>query len=147
KIVSSYPQSGLPAAFAEIARGWAAYFDKVNAEGGVTIGDRSFQVEFEDMDDEYQPQQTASNIEEMVGTDGDGAFAAFSVVGTENNLAVRDFLDALCVPDLFAATGSVAWGNPEYPWLTGSTLTPYSLEAQAFAQYLEDNQPDAQVGM
>lgn len=147
KIVSSYPQSGLPAAFAEIARGWAAYFDKVNAEGGVTIGDRTFQIEFEDMDDEYQPQQTASNIEEMIGSDGSEAFGAFSVVGTENNLAVRELLDSLCVPDLFAATGAVSWGNPEFPWLIGSTLSPYSLEAQAFAQYLEANQPDAKVGM
>ncbi len=147
KLVSSYPQSGLPAAFAEIARGWAAYFDKVNAEGGVEIGDRSFQIEFEDLDDEYNPQQTASNIEELVGADGDGAFATFSVVGTANNLNIRDFLDELCVPDLFPATGAVSWGNPEYPWLTGSTLSPYSLEAQAFVEYLQENQPDAKVGM
>ena len=147
KVVSSYPQSGLTGAFAEIARGWAAYFDQVNAEGGVTIGDRTFQVEFADEDDEYNPQQTADNIESLVGTDGSDAFAVFSVVGTANNIAVRDFLGNLCVPDVFAATGAVAWGNPEYPWLIGSTLSPYSLEAQAFAQYLKDNQPDAKVGM
>ncbi|WCO67549.1 ABC transporter substrate-binding protein [Iamia majanohamensis] len=147
KIVSSYPQSGLTAAFAEIARGWTAYFEKVNAEGGVTIGDRTFQLEYEDLDDEYNPQQTASNIEELVGTDGEGAFAVFSVVGTANNINIRDFLGDLCVPDLFAATGSVAWGNPDYPWLTGSTLSPYSLESQAFVQYLEENQPGAKVGM
>lgn len=147
KIVSSYPQSGLTSAFAEIARGWTAYFDKVNAEGGVTIGDRTFQIEYEDRDDEYNPQQTAANIEELVGSDGSGAFAVFSVVGTANNINIRDFLGDLCVPDLFAATGSVAWGNPEYPWLTGSTLSPYSLESEAFARYLEENQPDAKVGM
>ncbi len=147
KIVSSYPQSGLPAAFAEIARGWQAYFDKVNDEGGVEIAGKSYQLEVEDKDDEYNPQQTASNIEELVGSDGGNAFAAFSVVGTANNINIRDFLGDLCVPDLFAATGAVAWGNPDYPWLTGSTLSPYSLEAQAFAQYLEENQPDAKVGM
>lgn len=147
KLVSSYPQSGLPAAFAEIARGWTAYFDKVNEEGGVTIGDRSFQIEIEDDDDEYNPQQTASNIEDLVGSDGSGAFAAFSVVGTANNLNIRDFLGDLCVPNLFPATGAVAWGNPEFPWMTGSTLSPYSLEALAFVQYLEENQPDAKVGM
>ena len=38
-----------------------------------------------------------------------------------------------CVPNIFAATGSPAWGNPDYPWLIGSTLAPYTLEGQAFA--------------
>ena len=37
-LASSYPQSGQYAAYSEIARGWKAYFDKVNAEGGVEIG-------------------------------------------------------------------------------------------------------------
>ncbi len=147
KLVSSYPQSGLTGAFAEIGRGWAAYFDKVNDEGGVEIAGKSYQIEFEDRDDEYNPQRTASNIEEMVGADGSGAFAVFSVVGTANNINVRDFLDELCVPNLFAATGSVAWGNPEYPWLIGSTLSPYTLEAYAFAEYLKENDPEATVAM
>lgn len=147
KLVSSYPQSGLTGAFAEIGRGWAAYFDTVNAEGGVEIAGKSYQIEFEDRDDEYNPQRTASNIEELVGADGSGAFAVFSVVGTANNINIRDFLDELCVPNLFAATGSVAWGNPDYPWLLGSTLSPYSLEAKAFAEYLEENDPDATVAM
>ena len=42
KLVSSYPQSELVGAFAEIARGWAAYFDKVNEEGGVEIAGKSY---------------------------------------------------------------------------------------------------------
>jgi branched-chain amino acid transport system substrate-binding protein len=147
KLVSSYPQSGLTGAFAEIARGWATRFDQANADGGVDFAGKNVQIEYEDLDDEYNPQQTASNIEELVGEDGSGAFGVFSVVGTANNINIRDFLDELCVPNVFAATGSVAWGNPEYPWLIGSTLSPYTLEAQAFADYLKENQPDAKVGM
>jgi branched-chain amino acid transport system substrate-binding protein len=146
-IASSYPQSGLPAAFSEIARGWEAYFEKVNADGGVEIGDRTFTFEFKDLDDQYNPSETAQNIEELVGQDGDGAFAVFSVVGTANNIAIRDFLGELCVPDVFAATGSTAWGNPDYPWLIGSTLPPYTLEGQMFAQVLEEQKPDATVAM
>jgi branched-chain amino acid transport system substrate-binding protein len=83
----------------------------------------------------------------MLGTEGDKAFAAFSVVGTANNLAIRDTLAEECVPDLFAATGSPAWGNPDYPWLIGSTLSPYSLEGQVFAELLKDQAPDAKVAM
>lgn len=147
KLVSSYPQSGLTGAFAEIARGWTTRFDEANAAGGVDFAGKTVQIEYEDADDEYNPQQTAANIEELVGADGNGAFAVFSVVGTANNINIRDFLDERCVPALFAATGSVAWGNPDYPWLIGSTLSPYTLEAQAFADYLAENDPDAKVGM
>jgi branched-chain amino acid transport system substrate-binding protein len=147
KLVSSYPQSGLTGAFAEIARGWATRFDEANADGGVDFAGKNVTIEYEDLDDEYNPQQTASNIEELVGEDGSGAFAVFSVVGTANNINIRDFLGELCVPNVFAATGSVAWGNPEYPWMIGSSLSPYTLEAQAFADYLQENQPDAKVAM
>lgn len=147
KLVSSYPQSGLTAAFAEIARGWKAFFDKVNEEGGVEIDGTSYQIEYEDQDDEYNAAETAANIDEMVGADGEGAFAVFSVVGTANNIAIRDTLGELCVPTLFAATGSPAWGNEEYPWLIGSTLAPYTLEGYMFAQVLEQENPEAKVAM
>jgi len=113
--------------------------DVIGPVGAISNG---FEI-LEDENDEYNPQQTASNIEDLVGADGDGAFAVFSVVGTANNINIRDFLGDLCVPDLYAATGAVAWGNPEYPWLTGGSLVPYSLESQAFADYLVENQPDA----
>jgi branched-chain amino acid transport system substrate-binding protein len=146
-LASSYPQSGLVAAFGEVARGWEAYLEKVNAEGGVEIGDRTFTFEFKNMDDQYNPSETAQNIEELVGQDGEGAFAVMSVVGTANNIAIRDFLGELCVPNVFAATGSPAWGSPDYPWTIGSTLSPYPLEGQMFAQVLEEQKPDATVAM
>ena len=147
KLVSSYPQSGLTAAFSEIARGWKAYFDKVNAEGGVDFGGKTVTIEYDDADDQYNAAETAANIDEMVGPEGDGAFAVFSVVGTANNIAIRDTLDELCVPDVFAATGSPAWGNTDYPWLIGSTLSPYPLEAAIFADLIEEQAPGAQVAM
>ncbi len=147
KLVSSYPQSGLTAAFAEIARGWKAYFDKVNADGGVEFGGKTVTIEYDDADDQYNAAETAANIDEMVGPEGDGAFAVFSVVGTANNLAIRDTLDELCVPNVFAATGSPAWGNPDFPWMIGSTLSPYPLESEIFAELIEVQQPGAQVAM
>jgi branched-chain amino acid transport system substrate-binding protein len=146
-LASSYPQSGQYAAYSEIARGWKAFFDKVNAEGGVEIGDRTFEIETIDQDDQYNPGETSANIDEMFGPEGDGAFAAFSVVGTANNVAIRETLHELCVPNLFAATGSPQWGNTEYPWMIGSTLIPYTLEAKAFADLLGELKPDATVAM
>jgi len=147
KLVSSFPQSGVTAAFAQIANGWKSYFEMINEEGGVEIGDKTFQLEWEDQDDEYDAAKTAANIEELVGTDAENAFSVFSVVGTSNNIAIRDNLGDQCVPDVFAATGSPAWGNPDYPWLIGSTLPPYSLESYVFAELLKDQKPDAKVAM
>ena len=147
KLVSSFPQSGVTAAFSEIANGWKSYFEMVNDEGGVKIGDKSFQLAWEDKDDEYDATKTAANIQELLGTNTENAFAAFSVVGTSNNIAIRNDMGDDCVPDIFAATGSPAWGNPDYPWLIGSTLPPYSLESYVFAELLKDQKPDAKVAM
>jgi branched-chain amino acid transport system substrate-binding protein len=147
KLASSYPQSGLTAAFSEIANGWQSYFDMINDEGGVEIAGKKYQIAWDTKDDEYNSAKTVSNMEELLGPDGDKAFAAFSVVGTANNLAIRDTLAEECVPNLFAATGSPAWGNPDYPWLIGSTLSPYTLEGQVFADLLKKESPNAKVAM
>jgi branched-chain amino acid transport system substrate-binding protein len=147
KLASSFPQSGLTSAFAQISKGYNAYFAKVNADGGVEVAGKKYKIEVTAKDDEYKPATTAQNIEEEVGTEGDGAFAVFNVVGTANNVAIRDDLNELCVPNVFAATGSPVWGNTSYPWTIGSTLAPYTVEAKAFADYLKENKPDAKVAM
>lgn len=146
-LASSFPQSGLTSAFAQISKGYLAYFDKVNADGGVEVAGKKYKIEVVSKDDEYKPATTAQNIEEEVGTEGTDAFAVFNVVGTANNVAIRDDLNELCVPNIFAATGSPVWGNTSYPWTIGSTLAPYTVEAKAFADYLKENKPDAKVAM
>ena len=146
-LASSFPQSGLTAPFSEISKGYKAYFQMVNAAGGVDVGGKKYQIQVKDKDDEYNASKTVQNINDLVGTDGTGAFAVFNVVGTANNIAIRDKLDSECVPQIFAATGAPAWGNPKFPWLIGSTLAPYSLEGHVFADYLKDKKPDATVAM
>jgi len=52
-LASSFPQSGLTAAFAEISKGYKAYFQMVNEEeGGVDIGGKKYKIEVKDKDDE-----------------------------------------------------------------------------------------------
>lgn len=146
-LVSSYPQSGLVAAFAEVATGWKSYFKMLNDSGGVELAGKKYKIAVKDKDDMYDPAQTSANIDELVGPEGDKAFAVFSVVGTANNLAIRQNLNDLCVPNIFAATGSPAWGDPKYPWTIGSTLGPYPLEGAAFTSLLKDQNPKAKVAM
>ncbi len=146
-LVSSFPQSGLTAAFSEISKGYKAYFSYINDQGGVDIAGKKYKIKITDKDDMYNAATTAKNINELMGADGTKAFAVFNVVGTSNNLAIRQSLGDNCVPNLFAATGSPAWGNPKYPWTIGSTLSPYTIEAKVFADYLKKTKPDATVAM
>ena len=51
----------------------------------------------------------------------DRVFAIFNAIGTANNLAIRDYLNAQQVPQLFAGDGSEALGraSARYPWTMG----------------------------
>ena len=146
-LASSFPQSGLTAAFAQISKGYKAYFAKLNDEGGIEVAGKKYQIKVVDADDEYNPAKTVTNINKEVGADGSKAFAVFNVVGTANNVAIRESLGANCVPNVFAATGSPVWGNVDFPWTIGSTLAPYTVEAKAYADYLKANKPSAKVAM
>ena len=145
KLGISIPQSGLYSAFDDIRVGAEIYFDSINAQGGVTVGDSKYQIELTAIDDAYDAQQTVNNVNELINDED--VFALFSVVGTKNNLAIRDIVQEQCVPDLFAATGAAAWGNQNYPWLVGTPLVPYPLEMKALVDYLEANNPTAKVAI
>lgn len=141
KLGSSFAQSGLYSAYAEISKGYLAYFNYINGQGGVS----GRKIEVVTKDDQYDPNKTKQNVQEMVQSDG--VFGLFNVVGTPNNLAVRDDLTAQCVPNLFIASGSVLWGETEdYPWEIGSIPT-YATEGAIFADYLETNKPEAKVAI
>ncbi|MGI8755066.1 MAG: ABC transporter substrate-binding protein [Acidimicrobiales bacterium] len=146
-LASSFPQSGLTAAFSQISKGYKGYFESVNAKGGVKVAGKKYKITVVDKDDEYQASKTATNISTLVGNDGSKAFAVFNVVGTANNVAIRDDLGTNCVPNIFAATGSPVTGDPAHPWTIGSTLAPYTLEVKAYVDYLKKEKPKAKVAM
>ncbi len=143
---TSLPQSGVYAAFAEILRGSQAYLQYVNEElGGVDIGGTQYQIELVAEDDAYQADQTVSNVTSLVNDEQ--VFGLFNVVGTKNNLAIRDFVNDGCVPSLFAATGAPQWGNHDYPWVIGTMLVPYPLEMLALVDHLETAMPGASIAV
>ena len=146
KLGTSLPQSGLYSAFSEIFKGESAYFDYLNEElGGVEVDGKKYTIDLLAKDDAYQADRTVTNATALVNDDK--VFGLFNVVGTKNNLAIRDFVNRSCVPNLFAATGSPAWGDKAYPWMLGSELVPYPLEAKALFDYLEKNSPTAKVAI
>ena len=72
----------------------------------------------------------------------EGAHLISGMIGTPNNLAVRDILNEECVPHLEAASGDPAFGEvADYPWTMGSNL-PYDLEWQIYAEDVAREFPD-----
>jgi branched-chain amino acid transport system substrate-binding protein len=142
-IGSSGPLSGEAAAAAGVLRGADAYFKYVNARGGVN----GRKIEFKYKDDAYDPSQTVNNVRQLVQQDN--VFALFSLVGTNGNLAVRDFLNAAGIPQVFSAAGATTLGRDyaKYPWTIGY-LPPYAEEGKIYArQILATNAQKAKIAV
>ena len=59
------PLTGPAAAYASVARGAKAYFDSINAKGGVA----KRKIEYKIMDDGYNPAQTVQAVRRLVEQD------------------------------------------------------------------------------
>jgi branched-chain amino acid transport system substrate-binding protein len=125
------PLTGPAAAYASVARGAKAYFDSVNAKGGVAK--RSIEYKF--LDDGYNPANTVQATRQLV--EQDKVFAVFNTLGTEVNLSIRDYLNGLKVPQLFAASGATTFGRDtaQFPWTIGFQPS-YQAEGWVLGQYL-----------
>ena len=114
-IGGTVPLSGEAAAFGTVGPGAKAYFEYVNSKGGVN----GRKIDYRFYDDEYNPAQTVQLTRQLV--EQDRVFAIFNAIGTANNLAIRDYLNAQKVPQLFSGDGSQALGggSARYPWTVG----------------------------
>jgi branched-chain amino acid transport system substrate-binding protein len=131
---SSVPLSGEAAIAGNVARGAEAYFKYVNAKGGV-FGRR---IKFTYLDDAYDPGRAVNNTIRLVQQEQ--VFAMFSSLGTNNNLAVRKFLNDAKVPQLFVSSGATTFGRDykRYPWTIGY-IPPYSEEGEIYGKYVVKN--------
>lgn len=136
------PLTGPAAAYASVARGAKAYFDSVNAKGGVAK--RKFRYEI--VDDAYNPAQTIQATRQLV--EQEGVFAIFNSLGTEHNLAVREYLNQRRVPQLFVASGATTWGADaaRYPWTIGFQPS-YQAEGLIYGRYLARTVKQARIGV
>jgi branched-chain amino acid transport system substrate-binding protein len=135
------PLSGEAAAFGSVGPGAKAYFDYVNAKGGVN-GRR---IRYVFYDDAYNPAQTVQLTRKLV--EQDRVFALFNVVGTANNLAIRDYTNANKVPQLFSGDGSEALASPgRYPWTMGF-LQSYRGEGAVYGRDIVKRRPKARIAV
>ncbi len=141
-IGGTVPLSGEAAAFGSVAPGAKAYFDYVNARGGVN----GRKVEYRYYDDAYNPAQTVQLTRKLV--EQDNVAAIFNSVGTANNLAIRDYLNAQKIPQLFAGDGSTALGSSptQYPWTLGF-LPSYQGEGATYGRDVVKRRPKARIAV
>ena len=136
------PLTGPAAAYASVARGAKAYLDFVNAKGGVAK--RKF--EYKIVDDAYNPAQSIQATRQLV--EQDKVFAIFNSLGTEHNIAVREYLNQTKVPQLFVASGATTWGRDaaKYPWTIGFQPS-YQAEGWVYGQYVAKTMKKAKIAV
>jgi branched-chain amino acid transport system substrate-binding protein len=136
------PLTGPAASYASVARGAKAYFDSVNAKGGVA----KRKLEYDIVDDAYNPALTVQGVRRLV--EQDKVFAVFNTLGTESNLAIRDYLNQMRVPQLFAASGATTWGRDaaKYPWTIGFQPS-YAAEGFVYGRYVAQNMKKARIAV
>ena len=133
-IGSTDPLTG-PAApgYSEIAPAAQAYFNYVNANGG--INGRKITLKY--LDDGYNPTQTVTQTKQLVLQDK--VFAMFGALGTPTHTKVVDFLNAERVPDLFVASGCNCWDQPKQHPYTFGWQPDYIVEGKILGQYITQN--------
>ena len=136
------PLSGPASAYASVARGANAYFKYANARGGVN----GRTIIYKYVDDAYNASQTVQATRQLV--EQDKVFAIFNSLGTEHNVATRDYLNAMKVPQLFVASGATTFGADykKYPWTIGFQPS-YQAEGWIYGKYLARTKPGATIAV
>ena len=141
KIGQTMPYSGPASLYGTIGRAEMAYFDKINAEGGVN----GRKIKLISLDDSASPPKTVEQTRKLV--EREDVLLLFSPVGTPSNIAIHKYVNAKKVPHLFLYSGAMRWGDPKhFPWTMG-WLFPYAAEAKVYAKYILQNKPNAKIAV
>jgi branched-chain amino acid transport system substrate-binding protein len=141
KIGNIMPYSGPASAYGVIGKTEAAYFNKINAEGGI----KGRKINFISQDDGYSPPKTVEQARKLV--ESDEVLLVFNSLGTPPNSAIQKYMNTKKVPQLFVATGATKWNDPkDFPWTMGWQPS-YQSESQIYAKYILKNHPNAKIAI
>jgi branched-chain amino acid transport system substrate-binding protein len=141
KIGNIMPYSGPASAYGVIGKTEQAYFNKINAEGGIN----GRKINFVSYDDGYSPPKTVEQARKLV--ESDEVLFIFNSLGTPPNTAIQKYMNTKKVPQLFVATGATKWNDPkEFPWTMGWQPN-YQSESRIYAKYILKEKPDAKIAV
>jgi branched-chain amino acid transport system substrate-binding protein len=147
-IGGTFPLSGPASPYAPIPVGMKAYFSYVNAtrgpDGKRGVGGR--QIVWKYYDDTYNPAQTVQLTQQLVQQDH--VFAVVGGLGTQQQEAVRAYLNQQKVPQIYVSTGATEFGAEQstYPWTIG-WQPDYQSEGAIYGRYIAANLPSAKIGV
>jgi ABC-type branched-subunit amino acid transport system substrate-binding protein len=141
KIGNIAPYSGPASAWGMVGKTQAAYFRKINAEGGVN----GRKIMFISYDDGYSPPKAVEQARKLV--ESDEVLLIFNSLGTPSNTAIQRYMNAKKVPQLFVASGATKWNDPQnFPWTMGWQPN-YQNEARIYAKYILNEKPNARIAV
>ena len=141
KIGNIMPYSGPASAYGVIGKTEAAYFNKINAEGGIN----GRKIKFISYDDAYSPPKTVEQARRLV--ESDEVLLIFGPLGTASNSAIQKYMNEKKVPQLFVATGATKWNDPkQFPWTMGWQPN-YQSEGRIYAKYILKERPTGKIGI
>jgi branched-chain amino acid transport system substrate-binding protein len=141
RIGNIMPYSGPASAYGTIGKALGAYFNKVNAEGGIN----GRKITFITYDDGYAPPKTVEQARRLV--ENDDVLLILNSLGTAHNTAIQKYMNSKKVPQLFVATGATKFGDPKnFPWTMGWQPN-YQSEGRIYAQYILKNHPNGKIGI
>src|SRR3981081_4692835 len=108
KIGNIMPYSGPASSYGVIGQAEAAYFNKINAEGGIN-GRETNSIPY---DDPSSPPKGIEQARKLV--EADEVLLIFQPLGTPSNSAIQKYMNAKKVPQLFVASGATKWGDPKH---------------------------------
>src|SRR6202789_2888741 len=141
RIGNIMPYSGPASAYGVIGKTEEAYFNKINAEGGIN----GRKITFISYDDGYNPATAVEQARKLV--ESDEVLLIFNSLGTPSNIAIQKYMNPKKIPQLFVAPGATKWNDPkDFPWTMGWQPS-YQSEARIYAKYLIKHKPDAKIGV
>ena len=141
KIGNIMPYSGPASSYGVIGKAEAAYFNKINAEGGIN----GRKINFISYDDGYSPPKAIEQARKLV--ESDEVLLIFQSLGTPSNSAIQKYMNVKKVPQLFVATGATKWGDPKnFPWTMGWQPN-YQSEGRIYAKYIRDHFPNSKIAV
>src|SRR5471030_2169459 len=141
KIGNTMPYSGPASAYGTIGKTVAAYFKKINDEGGIN----GRKINFISVDDGYSPPKAVEMARRLV--EQDQVLVIWGPLGTPSNTAIQKYMNAKKVPQLFVYTGATKWNDPKnFPWTMGWQPN-YQTEAFIYAKHILQTKPDAKIGV
>jgi branched-chain amino acid transport system substrate-binding protein len=127
--------------YSEIAPASQAFFNYVNANGGVY----GRKIHLVIKDDAYNPTNTVNVVHQLVLQSN--VFGIFEGLGTPTHTKVVGYLNASRIPDIFVASGCPCWDNGSSQPYTFGWQPNYTIEGKILGQYIKQHFAGKKIGV